>query len=180
MLTYFACFSSKPKPSKRAKANKPVADPSADEPVIDPSTAVPPEGTPAAPVDEPALETPAAEDVQDPPSPARVNSPQVNPASPDPAHVDVTPPNVPTSPDVVVTGTAYAAPAEPTVLAKHTAKAEKIAQEKGKWSTDMSSLSIMSAQDIYSGYLNRLHSSRDYEASLVNLMREKYEVSFLF
>ena len=65
MLTYFACFSSKPKPSKRAKAKKPVADPSADEPVIDPSTAVPPEGTPAAPVDEPALETPAAEDVQD-------------------------------------------------------------------------------------------------------------------
>ena len=78
----------------------------------------------------------------------------------------------------MVTGAAYVAPAEPTVLAKHTAKAEKVTQEKGKLSADISSLSSMSAQDIYSGYLNRLHSSRDYEASLVNLMREKYEVNF--
>ena len=144
----FCIFSSKPKPSKKPKANKPVADPTADDPVINPSTVVPPEGTPAAPVEEPALETPLTENAQDPPSPARVNSPQVNPASPDPAHVDVIPPNVPTSPDVVVTGASYVAPAEPTVLAKHTAKAEKVTQEKGKWSTDISSLSSMSAQDI--------------------------------
>ena len=179
MLTHFACFSSKPKPSKKPKANKPIADHTADDPVVNPSTVVPPEGEPVAPVEDPAPENPITENVQDPPSPARVNSPQVNPASPDPAHVDA-PPNVPASPDVVVNGTAYVAPAEPTVLAKHTAKAEKISQEKGKWSTDISSLSSMSAQDIYSGYLNRLHSSRDYEASLVNLMREKYEVSFFF
>ena len=76
------------------------------------------------------------------------------------------------------TGATYVAPAEPTVLAKHTAKTEKVTQEKGNLNADISSLSSLSPQDIYSGYLNRLHSSRDYEASLVNLMREKYEVNF--
>ena len=91
-----------------------------------------------------------------------------------------TPRTAPASPEVVVTGAAFVAPAEPTVLAKHTAKTEKLYKEKGKWSTEISNLSDMSAQEIYSGYLNRLHSSRDYEASLVNLMREKYEVTLSF
>jgi len=48
--------------------------------------------------------------------------------------------------------------------------------EKGKWSTDLSSYAHLSAEELHSGFLNRLHSNRDYEAGLVNLMKERYEV----
>ena len=48
--------------------------------------------------------------------------------------------------------------------------------EKGKWSTDLSSYAHLRAEELHSGFLNRLHSNRDYEAGLVNLMKERYEV----
>ena len=120
-------------------------------------------------------ENPNAEDVHEPSSPARANSPQTNPAPSSPVHT-ATPPPTTASPEVEITHTAYTAPAEPTVLAKHTAKAEKLHKEKGKWSTELSSFADMSAQELYSGYLNRLHTGRDYEAGLINMMKDKYEV----
>lgn len=46
----------------------------------------------------------------------------------------------------------------------------------GKWKVDLEGYSQFSAQEIHSGYLNRLHTSRDFEASLVNLMKERFEV----
>jgi len=49
---------------------------------------------------------------------------------------------------------------------------------KGKGKTDLSSYVDLSAQDLHSGFLNRLYTSRDYEAGLVNLMKESYEVIF--
>ena len=64
----------------------------------------------------------------------------------------------------------------PVVLAQHSAKEERAAREKGKWSTDLSSYAHLNAEELHSGFLNRLHSNRDYEASLVNLMKERYEV----
>jgi hypothetical protein len=48
---------------------------------------------------------------------------------------------------------------------------------KGKWNTDLSTYAHLNAQDIHSGYLNRLYTSRDFEAGLVNLMKERYEVT---
>ena len=48
---------------------------------------------------------------------------------------------------------------------------------KGKWNTDLSSYAHLNAQDIHSGFLNRLYTNRDYEAGLVNLMKEHYEVT---
>ena len=126
-----------------------------------------------------APENPNTENVREPASPARANSPRTSPAPASPVHT-ATPPPTTASPEFQVTGTAYTAPAEPTVLAKHTAKAEKLHQEKGKWSTELSSLADMSAQELYSGYLNHLHSSRDYEAGLVNVMKDKYEVILCF
>ena len=49
---------------------------------------------------------------------------------------------------------------------------------KGKGKTDLSSFVNLSAQELHSGFLNRLYTSRDYEAGLVNLMKERYEVIF--
>ena len=70
----------------------------------------------------------------------------------------------------------YTSPGNPVVLAKHSAKEERAAMEKGKWSTDLSSYAHLSAEELHSGFLNRLHTNRDYEAGLVNLMKERYEV----
>ena len=78
--------------------------------------------------------------------------------------------------DVIITGMGHSSPGHPVILAKHSAKEERAAMEKGKWSTDLSSYAHLSAQELHSGFLNRLHSNRDYEAGLVNLMKERYEV----
>ena len=78
--------------------------------------------------------------------------------------------------DVIVTGVGHTSPGNPVILAKHSAKEERAAMEKGKWSTDLSSYAHFSAKALHSGFLNRLHTNRDYEAGLVNLMKECYEV----
>ena len=78
--------------------------------------------------------------------------------------------------DVVVTRFGFIALGHPTVLSKHNAKEEISAEDKGKWKVDLESYAQFSAQDIHSGYLNRLYTSRDFEAGLVNLMKERYEV----
>ena len=76
----------------------------------------------------------------------------------------------------MVTGFGFTAPGHPTVLSKHSAKEEISAEDKGKWKVHLESYAQLSAQDIHSGYLNRLYTSRDFEARLVNLMKERYEV----
>ena len=78
--------------------------------------------------------------------------------------------------DVVNTGFGYTAPGNPTVLSKHSAKEEISADDKGKWKADLESYAQFDAQEIHSGYLNHLYTSRDVEAGLVNLMKERYEV----
>ena len=78
--------------------------------------------------------------------------------------------------DVIITGMGHSSPGHLVILAKHSAKEERAAKEKGKWSTDLSSYAHLNAEELHSGFLNRLHSNRDYEAVLVNLMKERYEV----
>ena len=78
--------------------------------------------------------------------------------------------------DVIITGMGHSSPGHPVILAQHSAKEEHAAREKGKWSTDLSGYAHLSAEELRSGFLNRLHSNRDYEAGLVNLMKERYEV----
>src|SRR3954469_17217923 len=78
--------------------------------------------------------------------------------------------------EVVITGEGRTEPGNPVALAKHTAKEEMSALNKGKWDVDLATYSALSAQDIHSGYLNRLYTSRDYEANLVRMMKEKFEV----
>ena len=48
---------------------------------------------------------------------------------------------------------------------------------KGKWNVDLATYAALNAQDLHSGYLNRLYTSRDYEAGLLNMMKEKFEVT---
>ena len=82
--------------------------------------------------------------------------------------------------DVMITGTGHSTPGNPVALSKHTAKDDLSAIGKGKWNADLSSFANLNVQDIHSGFLNRLYTSRDYEASLVNLMKEGYEVTTIF
>ena len=79
--------------------------------------------------------------------------------------------------DVVVTGFGFIALDQPTALSKHNTKEEVSAKDKGKWKVDLESYAHFSTQDIHSCYLNRLHTSCDFEAGLVNLMKERYEVN---
>ena len=140
-------------------ANPPEADP---ESHVETSS---PHATPSSPVADPLGSA------ANPPSPA------ANP--PSPAKDNVNPPSLAKNDDdVVVTGTAYTAPGNPVALSKHTAKDEFAAMGKGKGKTDLSSYVNLSAQDLHSGFLNRLYTSHDYEAGLVNLMKELNEVLF--
>ena len=78
--------------------------------------------------------------------------------------------------EVVITGTGHTEPNNHVALSKHSAKEELAAFGKGKWNADLTTYAALNAQDIHSGYLNRLYTSRDYEAGLVNMMKDKYEV----
>ena len=82
--------------------------------------------------------------------------------------------------EVVITGIGRTEPSNPVVLSKHTAKEEFAAMGKGKWNVDLATYAALNAQDLHSGYLNRLYTSRDYEAGLVNMMKEKFEVTFMY
>ena len=116
---------------------------------------------------DPAIHTdPSRPRTTPPPSPAA-----------DPLKSSANPPSPAKDDGVIVTGTAYTAPGDPVVLAKHTAKDEFISMGKRKMETDMSKYANLSAQDLHSGFLNRLYTSRDNEADLVNLMKERYEVN---
>ena len=82
--------------------------------------------------------------------------------------------------EVVITGIGRTEPSNPVVLSKHTAKEELASMGKGKWNVDLATYAALNAQDLHSGYLNRLYTSRDYEAGLVNMMKEKFEVTFMY
>ena len=103
-------------------------------------------------------------DTANPPSPARVT---VNPPNPSKCDDD----------DVVITGFGHFEPGNPIALSKHSAKDELTAFGKGKWNADLATYAALNPQDLHSGYLNWLYTSREYEAGLVNMMKDKYEVN---
>ena len=78
--------------------------------------------------------------------------------------------------DVVIIGHGFTTPGNPVALSKHTAKEEFAAMGKGKGKADLSSVMNLGTNELHSGYLNRLYTRRDYEAGLVNLMKERNEV----
>ena len=173
--------SAKDRLSKKAKTNAPTdeiepertlegAGGDADIAMDDPA----PQGQDTD-VDPPEV-NPASPHV-DPPSPtANPPSPTTDPPSPAKASDKLVSPNKATY-DVVITGFGHTSPGNPVALSKQSAKVESAIEEKGKWKTDLSSYAHLPTQELHSGYLNRLYTSHDYEAGLVNLMKERYEVT---
>jgi hypothetical protein len=76
--------------------------------------------------------------------------------------------------DITITGTGYTMPGASTVLTRH--KEESPSLERNKAKLNLQDYATFSANELHAGYLSRLHTSRDMEAGLVNLMKKKYEV----
>ena len=183
-MTLCFSFRAKPKPSKKARLDK-----AAEEDV--------------APEQDktPDLETFVYEDIpNDPPlqhdtipekRPINTSVPVDQPASSvriDGSRSPSKPADKPIAPtqtgeskddDVVITGVGRFEPGNPVSLAKHTMKEDFSAMNKGKWDVDLETYAALSAQDLHSGYLNRLYTSRDCEAGMVKMMRDKFEVTSL-
>ena len=79
--------------------------------------------------------------------------------------------------DIAVTGSAFKAPEVSRVLAKHSAVEETPSLEKGKAKLDLENYSSFSAGKLPASYLSCHHASQDMEAGLVNLVKERYEVT---
>ena len=150
------------KPSKKQKIDKPAEEPKTVELEQYATTETLHQESEAVMDDPPPEEHPVTKDVMD------IDPENDKPPSP-------TQPAQETE-DIMITGTAYQAPGNPIALSKHSTKEEFFVVDKGKWKVDLEGYSQFSAQEIHSGYLNRLHTSRDFEAGLVNLMKERFEV----
>ena len=180
----FIFLSAKPRPSKKARLNKPADEDVAVEPEKTPD---PEETNIDAILNDPPpqdhdfvaeqIEVDTTSHGDQPTSPVRTDDKPVSPAK------DTDKPSTPVKAadeqddDVMITGTGHTTPGNPVALSKHTAKDDLSAIGKGKWNADLSSYAHLNAQDIHSGFLNRLYTSRDYEAGLVNLMKELHEVT---
>ena len=82
--------------------------------------------------------------------------------------------------DVVITGVGRSEPGNPATLTRHTIKEDSSSLNKGKWDVELEAYAALNAQDLHSGYLNRLYTSRDCEVGLVKMMRDKFEVNSFF
>ena len=80
----------------------------------------------------------------------------------------------PQNDDVLITGTGFVESGNPIALAKHTAKQEVTERRKKKF--DISHYTQLSSNEIFSGYLSQVHSSRDLKIDMVKQMHQKYEV----
>ena len=177
-------LSAKPRPSKKARLDKPVDDNVA----VEQEKTLDPEATDAdATLNDPPpqdhalfteqLEIDTTSHADKPTSPVHPDDKSASPAK----ATDKPPTPVKAADDkeddVMITGIGNSTPGNPVPLSKHTAKDEFSAIGKGKWNADLSSYAHLNAQDLHSGYLNRLYTSHEYEAGLVNLMKERYEVT---
>ncbi|XP_073365006.1 uncharacterized protein [Aegilops tauschii subsp. strangulata] len=172
----------KPRPSKKARLTKPADD----NVVVEPEKTPDPEETNAdAMLNDPPpqdhdffaeqVEVDTTSHADKATSPVRTDDKPVSPAK----DTNKLPTPVKAADDkeddVMITSFGHTAPGNPVALSKHSAKDELSTMGKGKWSTDLSSYAHLNSQDIHSGFLNRLYTSRDFEAVLVNLMKERYE-----
>ena len=80
----------------------------------------------------------------------------------------------------MITGVGRSEPGNPATLTRHTMKEDSSPLNKGKWDVELETYAALYAQDLHSGYLNRLYTSRDCEAGLVKMMRDKFEVNSFF
>ena len=184
LILFYSVCRAKARPSKKARTTNPLEDPVAEEeePRGEPEQTREPESPhPEAASDNPPLEGQNTDE----PADADPAAPDAEPAEPNRAS-PVKDAEIPISStknpegqgdDVIITGMGHSSPGHPVILAQHSAKEEQAARDKGKWSSDLSNYAHLNADELHSGFLNRLHSNRDYEAGLVNLMKERYEVN---
>ena len=160
--------SAKARPSKKAKLNKPIDHEPTTEPEKTPE-AIDPEANTVLDEPEPQATDAFVEPVETNPTgqPADPPSPTADPPSPAKASDKPPSPSKTTDDDVVVTGLGFSSPGRPVTLSKHNSKEEISAMDKGKWKSELSNYTNLSAQDLHSGFLNRLYTSRDFEAGLV-------------
>ena len=183
VLTFVTPFRAKPKPSKKARLHKAAEEDAIPEPdrVLSPEAAIredvpndPPPQDDDFITEERHVDT--SSPVDQPRSPIRIEKS----TSPSKSTDKLTAPmqtGDAKDDEVVITGIGHTEPSNPVALSKHTAKEEFAAFGKGKWNVDLATYAALNAQDIHSGYLNRLYTSHDYEAGLVNMMKDKYEVT---
>ena len=129
---------------------------------------------PAMPPSPPQTEAPedlAANAQSGPPKPS-VDDTIVNPSATGPSS-SANPPSSSVQ-DVLITGSCFVEPRNPTVLARHTAKQEALERQKVHF--DISHYSHLNANDILSGYLSHVHSSSESEIKMVKQLQLKYEV----
>ena len=180
----FIFLSAKPRPNKKARLNKPADD----NVVIEPEKTLDLEGTNANVIhDDPPpqdydfvveqVEVDATGHADKPTSPVHTDDKPSSPAKATDKSSTPVQAADDKEDDITITGFGHTTSGNPVALSKHSAKEEHAAMEKGKWSTDLSSYAHLSAQELHSDFLNRLYSNRDYEAGLVNLMKERYEVN---
>ena len=67
--------------------------------------------------------------------------------------------------DVLITGTRFVEPGNPTVLARHSAKQEVMERRKVRF--DVAHYAQLSNSEVLSGYLSQVHSSHDSEIEMV-------------
>ena len=99
---------------------------------------------------------------------------------PEPEIPEPSNPTKPLKPDteeVVITGAGSQEPGNPVALAKHSAKEELVERRKVKF--DMANYSHQSISEIFSGYLNQVHNSRDLEIDMVKHIHQKHELLIL-
>ena len=181
-LTFYFSFRAKPKPSKKARLDRAAEEDVAPEHDQAPDHEVftcedipndPPLQDDVIP-EEGLIHTPAS---ADPPA----SSVQIE-KSHTPADKPAAPTQVGESKDddVVITGVGRSEPGNPATLTRHTIKEDSSPLNKGKWDVELETYAALNAQDLHSGYLNRLYTSCDCEAGLVKMMRDKFEVNSIF
>ncbi|XBI36935.1 hypothetical protein VPH35_122370 [Triticum aestivum] len=162
--TQFPAFKTAPggqAKSKKAKVTKPAEDPR----VLAPELARPPS--------PPSIETPEDLPVNaeaNPPEPS-VDDTIINPSTTEPSS-SANPPS-PSAQDVLITGSRFVELGNPTMLARHTTKQEAL--ERQKVCFDVAHYDHLNANDILSGYLSHVHSSRNSEIEMVKQLQLKYE-----
>src|SRR3954464_6827608 len=164
-LYSFFCFvdSVQVKARKKAKKDKPAQDPVVTEPA--PGTAAPETSIHDPP---PSLSVDAPATSSDPPAEQVIND-SVNPEAPSPTKAD--------DPEVEILKSQFVEPAQPTVLAKCSAKEELLEHRKAK--LEVAGYTHLSTGEIVSGYINQVHSSRDLEIDMVKQIQQKSEVRLM-
>ena len=137
----------------------------------DPKDPAPKPTIPTPPVQPEAPEDPAIHVQSVPPEPS-VDETILNPSTAEPSS-SANPPTTSDN-DVLITGSRFIEPGNPTVLARHSAKQEALLRQKVRF--DISHYAHLNVSDVLSRYLSHVHSSRDLEIEMVKQLQLKYEV----